>query len=195
MLGGPVLLNRSLFRSIILRSGILRSGVLCLGALCLGALCLGMPLMAACSRTSAAPAGRSGRGGEGAAAPVVVATVTQKDVPVDVDAIGNVEAFSTISVRSQVTGQLMDVRFREGDFVRKNDHLFSIDPRPFQAQLEQAQANLTRDQALLAQAKAQLTRDASQAEYQQLTAERTGQLNQRGIISKDQAEQARAVCG
>jgi len=151
-----------------------------------------MPFVAACSRTSAAPASRGGRG-DGAPAPVVIATVAQRDVPVDVDAIGNVEAFSTISVRSQVTGQLIDVRFREGDFVRKSDHLFSIDPRPFQAQLEQAQANLTRDQALLAQAKAQLTRDATQAEYQQLTAERTGQLNQRGIISKDQAEQARAA--
>jgi multidrug efflux system membrane fusion protein len=155
-------------------------------------LCLGLPLVAACSRTSAAPAARGGRGGDGGAAPVVVATVTQKDVPIDVDAIGNVEAFETISVRSQVTGELTDVLFREGDFVHKGDHLFSIDRRPFEAQLEQAQANLTRDQALLAQSKAQLTRDSAQAEYSQLTAERTLQLNQRGIVSKDQADQARA---
>jgi multidrug efflux system membrane fusion protein len=122
-----------------------------------------------------------------------VAKVTQKDVPIDVDAIGNVEAFETISVRSQVTGQLTEVRFREGDFVRKGDHLFSIDRRPFEAQLEQAQANFVRDQALLAQAKAQLTRDSAQAEYSQLTAERTAQLNQRGIISRDQADQSRSA--
>jgi multidrug efflux system membrane fusion protein len=114
-------------------------------------------------------------------------------VPIDVDAIGNVEAFETISVRSQVTGELTEALFREGDFVHKGDHLFSIDRRPFEASLEQAKANLTRDQALLAQAKAQLTRDSAQAEYQQLTAERTSQLNQKGIVSRDQADQARAA--
>jgi multidrug efflux system membrane fusion protein len=123
---------------------------------------------------------------------VVVAQAQQKDVPVDIDGIGNVEAYSTISVRSQVTGTLMEVFFHEGDFVKKGDHLFTIDPRPYQALLEQAQANLVRDQALLVQAEANLARDAANAEYQQLSAERTAQLTQRGILSKDQAEQVRA---
>src|SRR5436190_23207119 len=82
---------------------------------------------------------------------VVVAKAAQRDVPVDIDGIGNVEAYSTISVRAQVTGQLTDVLFNEGNFVKKGDHLFTIDPRPFQAQLEQAEANLKRDQALLSQ--------------------------------------------
>ena len=158
-----------------------------------GWLCLTLPLMSACSRTSAAPAGGGrGRGEGGGGVPVVVAQVTQKDVPVDIDGIGNVEAYSTISVRAQVTGQLTDVLFREGDFVRKDDLLFRIDQRPFEAQVEQAVANFKRDQALLAQAEAQLTRDASNAEYMQLTAERNAQLNARGIISKDQAEQSRS---
>src|SRR5438477_3484663 len=154
-----------------------------------GLLCLALPL-AACSGTSAAPA--RGRGGEGGAVPVVVARVTQRDVPVDIDGIGNVEAYSTISVRAQVTGQLTEALFREGDFVKNGDHLFTIDPRPFQAQLEQAQANLKRDQALESQAEAQLARDAANAEYMQLSAERNATLNARGIISKDQAEQARS---
>src|SRR5438093_9908944 len=121
-----------------------------------GFVLLAAALASACSGTSAAPA--RGRGGEGGPVPVVVAQATQRDVPVDIDAIGNVEAYSTISVRAQVTGQLTEVRFHEGDFVRKNEHLFTIDPRPFQAQLDQAQANLKRDQALLDQAEAQLTR-------------------------------------
>ena len=82
--------------------------------------------------------------------------------------------------------------FHEGDSVKKGDHLFTIDPRAFQAQLEQAEANLKRDEALLSQAEAQLGRDAANAEFAQLTAERQAQLTERGIISKDQAQQASA---
>jgi multidrug efflux system membrane fusion protein len=158
------------------------------------ALTLTLPLLSACSRTAAAPAG-GGRGGRGdsGGVPVVVAQVTQKDVPVDIDGIGNVEASSTISVRAQVTGQLTDVLFHEGDFVKKGDHIFSLDARPFEAMLQQAQANLVRDQALLSQAEANLTRDASNAEYSQLTSERQALLATRGILSKDQADQSRAA--
>jgi multidrug efflux system membrane fusion protein len=119
--------------------------------------------------------------------------VTEKDVPIDLAAIGNVEAFVTNSVRSQVTGTLVEVAFHEGDVVKQGQLLFNLDRRPFEAALAQAEANLTRDKALLAQAEAQLSRDASNAEYQQLTAERQAQLTQRGILSKDQAEQARAA--
>jgi multidrug efflux system membrane fusion protein len=151
---------------------------------------------AACSSGTSAATGGGGRGGrgraDGAAVPVVTAAVAQKDVPVDIAAIGNVEAYSTISVRAQVTGLLTEVRFHEGDFVKKGEHLFTIDPRAYQAQLDQVEANLKRDQAQLSQAEAQLNRDAVNAEYAQLTADRQGQLNGRGIISKDQAQQASA---
>jgi multidrug efflux system membrane fusion protein len=141
----------------------------------------------------AAAAGRGGRGrGGGGAQPVVVAKVSQKDVPVDIAAVGNVEAFVLVTVRSQITGQLDKVFIHEGDMVRKGDPLFTIDPRPYQSALEQAAANLTRDQALLNQAEAQLARDASNAEYQQLTAERQGQLAAKGIISKDAADQVKS---
>jgi multidrug efflux system membrane fusion protein len=136
--------------------------------------------------------GGRGRGGDGGPAPVVTAKVTEKDVPVDIAAIGNVEAYATISVRSQVTGQLTDISFQEGDFVRQGQSLFTLDRRPFEAALAQADANLTRDKALLAQAEAQLSRDAANAEYQQLSSERQAQLNTRGIVSKDQADQSRA---
>ena len=154
---------------------------------------------AACgSNTSAAGpgggggGGRRGRGADTGAAPVVTTKVGEKDVPVDLAAIGNVEAYATISVRSQVTGQLQDIPFREGDFVKKGELLFTLDRRPFEAALQQAEANLTRDKALLAQSEAQLARDASNAEYQQISAERQATLTERGIISKDQAQQARA---
>jgi membrane fusion protein, multidrug efflux system len=123
----------------------------------------------------------------------VTATVGQRDVPVDIDAIGNVEAYSSISVRAQITGQLTEVNFAEGDSVKKGDHLFTIDPRPFEAQLEQAMASLKRDEALLGQAEAQLGRDAANAEYAQVASERQAELTERGIISKDQAQQAGAL--
>jgi len=123
---------------------------------------------------------------------VVTAKVSERDVPVDIAAIGNIEAYAAISIRSQVTGQLTEVAFREGDFVSRGQQLFTLDRRPIEAALAQAEANLTRDKALLAQAEAQLSRDAAGAEYQQLAAERQNQLRDRGIISRDQAEQAAA---
>jgi len=92
-----------------------------------------------------------------------------------------------------VTGQLTEVNFAEGDYVKKGDHLFTIDPRPFEAQLDQAMASLKRDEALLSQAEAQLGRDAANAEYAQVASERQAELTDRGIISKDQAQQAGAL--
>jgi multidrug efflux system membrane fusion protein len=166
-----------------------------------GFLIVGVAIIASgCNRTAAEGTGgpggpgggRSGRGGRGGVQPVVIAKATQRDVPVDIAAVGNVEAYTLITVRSQITGTLDQVFIHEGDLVKKGDLLFTIDPRPLQSMLDQAQANLARDQALLNQAEAQLARDASSAEYQQLAAERQSQLAARGIISKDANEQARA---
>jgi len=137
--------------------------------------------------------GGGGRGGGGAAQPVVVTKATQRDVPVDLAAVGNVEAYASVSVRSQVTGQLQEAFFHEGDIVKKGDKLFAIDQRPLEAALDQAVANLTRDQALLNQADAQLARDTANAEYQQASADRQAALIQKGIVSKEQADQARAA--
>src|SRR5215470_15546229 len=156
----------------------------------------------ACSRTDASSGtppggggggrgGRGGRGGgEGGPVPVVTAAVQQRDVPVEVAAIGNVEAFETVSVRSQVTGVVTEVMFHEGDFVKKGDHLFTVDPRPYEAMLEQAKANLARDEALLAQSQAQLARDKAQTDYLQQTSQRNAELAERGILSKDMLQQS-----
>lgn len=109
--------------------------------------------------------------------PVTVATVAQKTMPVEVHAIGNVEAYSTVNVKSQVEGQLERVDFKEGQEVKQGALLFSIDPRPFQATLHQAEANLARDIALEKNAAAQ--------------AERYTKLYEAGIVSKDQYDQFR----
>jgi multidrug efflux system membrane fusion protein len=170
-------------------------------ALLIGSVALSLTV-AACSQTSAQQSetdggGRGGGrgrfgGGRGGAQPVVVATVTQKDVPVEISAVGNVEASTMIAMRSQVTGVLESVGFHEGDFVRKGTVLFTIDRRPLKASLQEAEANLVRDQALVNQAEAQLARDASNAEYQMVTAERQATLVQKGLVAKDTGDQARA---
>ena len=123
---------------------------------------------------------------------MTTAAVQQRDVPVEVAAIGNVEAFESVSVRSQVTGMVNEVMFHEGDFVKKGDQLFTIDPRPYQALLEQAKANLVRDEALLAQSQAQLARDQAQSDYLQQTTQRNAELAERGILSKDMLQQSQA---
>jgi membrane fusion protein, multidrug efflux system len=145
---------------------------------------------------SAAPGsggGKSGRGrGAGGDVPVTVAVAILKNVPVEVQVIGNVEAYSTISVKAQVTGQLMDVFFHEGDYVKKGDKLFAIDRRPLEAALNQAKANLAKDEAVLGQSQANLARDSAQARYAGAQAVRYAELFKNGIISRDQAEQLRA---
>lgn len=104
------------------------------------------------------PAKPSGRSTSQAAVPVAVASVVREDVPIKLTALGAVAAFNTVTVRPRVDGQLMEVKFREGQFVKRGDLLAEIDPRPFQVQLEQAQGQLAKDQAQLANAQLDLTR-------------------------------------
>jgi multidrug efflux system membrane fusion protein len=143
--------------------------------------------------------GGRGRGDGGGPVPVVVATVAQKDVPINIDVIGNVEAYSTISVKAQLGGQLTKVYFQEGDYVKKDDQLFTIDPRPYQAQLSQVQAqlsqaraNLARDTAALGQSEANLARDNANEKYAQVEAGRYAKLFEQGIISREQTDQVHA---
>jgi multidrug efflux system membrane fusion protein len=133
--------------------------------------------------------GQRRRGAMEGAAPVVVATAVQKSVPVEIAAVGNVEAYSTISVRGQVSGQLTKVYFHEGDFVKKGDLLFEIDPRPLEAAVKQAEATLARDTAALHQYEANLARDMANERYAKSQAERYGTLFRDGVMSKDQMEQ------
>jgi multidrug efflux system membrane fusion protein len=154
--------------------------------------------LAGCSSTGVSAGGQGGgRGGKKGFGwgdvPVTVATVGQRTVPVEEQVIGNVEAYSTISVKAQVSGQLTEMHFKEGDFVKKNDLLFVIDPRPFQAALDQAIATVAKDEAVLGQAKATLARDEANLRYQKATADRYAALFQGGIISKDQSEQLAAT--
>src|SRR6266567_821119 len=111
------------------------------------------------------------------AVPVTVAAVVAKTMPVRLIAIGNVEPFTTVSIKARVDGQLLSVKFKEGDEVRQGAVLFEIDSRPFAASLRQAQANLLKDKALLDRAAEQEKR------YKDLLA--------KNFISPDAYEQVR----
>ncbi len=136
--------------------------------------------------------GGRGRGGEGGPVPVVVATVGEKTVPINIDVIGNVEAYSTISVKPQISGQLTKVSFQEGDFVKKDDLLFTIDSRPYEAQLNQLEANIARDTAALGQAEANLARDTANQKYAETQAGRYQKLFESGVVSREQTDQQRS---
>ncbi len=103
--------------------------------------------------------------------PVTVATAQQKDMPLQLRAIGNVQPLQTVAVRALVGGQLTRVWFREGQEVRRGEMLFTIDPRPYQAELAQAQANLARDEAQLRNAEAERTRYAELVKKDYVTRE------------------------
>lgn len=90
--------------------------------------------------------------------PVLAATVVEKTVPVELKAIANVEAYSTVSIKSRLAGQLVKVNFKEGQDVKEGDLLFVIDPRPYEAALKQAEANLERDKALANKARSDAAR-------------------------------------
>jgi membrane fusion protein, multidrug efflux system len=114
-----------------------------------------------------------------AGAPVRVATVASRTMPVELQAIGNVEAISTVSIKAQISGQLMRVHFKEGDFVKKGQLLFTIDRAPFEAALRQAEGALARDEA--------------QALNSKLDAERYQGLGKQGVASKQQVDAAAAA--
>src|SRR5581483_5323446 len=88
---------------------------------------------------------------ERGAVPVLVATAQEKTVAARIHAIGRVEAYSTVEIKAQVSGEVIGVHFKEGQDVKKGDLLFTIDPRPFQAALAQARASLAKDEAQMAQ--------------------------------------------
>jgi membrane fusion protein, multidrug efflux system len=108
-----------------------------------------------CSNKDAPAAAKSKADKGPPAAPVVVAEVTQQTVPLRVQAIGNVEPYTTVSVKARVDGQIVDAPFRDGQDVVKDQPLFQIDARPLQALLKQAEANLLRDKAQLERARSQ----------------------------------------
>jgi membrane fusion protein, multidrug efflux system len=135
-------------------------------------------ILAACggSNTKSAQAGTTPQ-----AVPVAVATAERRDVPVYLSGLGSVTAFNTVSLKTRVDGQIVQIAFKEGQLVKQGDLLLVIDPRPYQVALEQAEANLARDQAQLKNAQIDLDR------YQGLYKD--------GVVSQQQYDSQRALVG
>jgi multidrug efflux system membrane fusion protein len=107
---------------------------------------------------SPASAARQGRFAAGAATPVGLATVAKGDIPVVIRALGNVTALNTVNVKTQITGQLIKVEFKEGQMVKQGDLLALVDPRPYDVALQQAIGQQQKDDALLKNAYVDLDR-------------------------------------
>ena len=120
---------------------------------------------------------------------MTVATAARESVPIELRAVGTAEASETVEIRSQITGQLMSVRFQEGGEIQKGDLLFEIDPRPYQQILRQAEDAVARDQAQLRQAEANRARDTAQAKNAAAIAQRYEELSKTGVISREQYDQ------
>ena len=139
---------------------------------------LGGLFLSACSNSGNTPS--RARANTPQTIPVTVAAVLRQDLPVYLSGLGSVAAYYTVSVRSRVDGQLVDIKFKEGESVKQGALLAVIDPRPYQVQLEQAQAQLFKDQASL--------RDA------QLNYERyKGLLQNSGAMSQQQVDTQQAT--
>ena len=136
-------------------------------ALC--AACAVLVIIAACSGKEKA---------EKPPAPVTAATAAGKSMPVQIAAIGNVQAYQSVAVKALVGGELVQVQFKEGDFIKQGDLLLVIDPRPYEAAVRQAEANLARD-----------TAQAKNAAYQ---ARRYGALLKEKTSSQEQFDLAKA---
>ena len=141
-------------------------------------------LIAGCSAEKASPAANQPQ-----AAPVLVSKAVLKSVPIEIQAVGNAEAYSLISVKAQVGGELTIVDFKEGAEVRKGDRLFVIDPRPYEAQVAQAEATLARDRAQFQAAQANLSKEMAQEEYAKAQAKRYSELLQKGLLAPESSEQ------
>ena len=109
--------------------------------------------------------------------PVTAVYAVRKQMPVRISAIGSVQAVSSVDVDARVGGQLMEAYFKEGQYVRKGQPMLLIDPRPFRIALEQAQANLLRDQA--------------QLQYEESTLRRYQKLVAKDYVTKDQYDQVK----
>lgn len=129
----------------------------------LAALVLGVVLWHKGDKTTSSDSTSQAAAGKKDPVPVLTAAATMESIPLEIRNIGNVEAFSVVNVIAQVGGQLSNVHFTQGQDVKAGDLLFQIDPRPYQAQLNQAEANVVRDQSLIHSAQANLERDMAQA--------------------------------
>src|ERR1041385_8230863 len=125
-------------------------------------------------------------------APVVVSTAVSQDVSNYMDALGKIVARETVSIQPQVSGRIITIHFADGANVKRGQLLFTIDPRPFEANLKQAQANLAKDIAAKKQAEANLAREVAREKWGLTQVDRYRTLVEQGVVPREQYQQLRA---
>lgn len=123
--------------------------------------------------------------------PVAVTAAMVQDVPIYLDEIGKCVAREVVSVQPQVSGPITAIHFTDGSDLKIGDMLFTIDPRPFEAELQRAEANLARDTAMEKQAEANLAKDTIQAKNGEVQAQRYADLIKQEGVTKEQYDQVR----
>jgi len=121
-----------------------------------------------------------------------VSTAVSQDVSNYMDALGKIVAREVVSIQPQVSGRITQIHFTDGANVAKGQLLFTIDPRPFEANLQQSQANLSKDTAAKKQAEANLAREIARENWGRAQVQRYGTLVEQGVVAKEQYEQLRA---
>jgi membrane fusion protein, multidrug efflux system len=141
----------------------------------------------------AACSNKAAQGGfERPPAPVSTAVAAAQDVPTYLDAIGKTVAREVVSIQPQVSGRITAIHFTDGANVKKGQLLFTIDTRPFEANLRQAQANVAKDGALKKQAEANLAKEVAQANWGEVQVKRYRTLVEQGVVAREQYEELRA---
>jgi multidrug efflux system membrane fusion protein len=151
------------------------------------------PKIIAATSAAPAPASKGGKKGASGAVPVVAAKARRGDIAVYITGLGSVIPINTVTVKSRVDGQLMQVLYHEGDVVHEGDRLVEIDPRPYQVQLEMAEGQQARDQATLDNARVDLDRYTkllaqNAIPEQQLATQKATLAQAEGVVKSDQAQ-------
>ena len=158
-----------------------RDFLLAIPLLVMGVFCV------SCSNKAAQPAS------ERPPAPVATTVAVAQDVPTYLEALGKTVAREVVSIQPQVSGRITKIHFVDGTNVKKGDMLFTIDPRPFEANLSQAKANVSKDLALKKQAEANLASEIAKANWGKVQVDRYRTLVSQGVVSREQYEELRAT--
>lgn len=164
----------------------MKQGIVWLAVLCLVA--------SGCPKSAGGPAGApGGAGGAKPPAPVRMAEATVRSMPVELGNIATVEPIATVEIKAQISGEIVEVLFKEGEMVTEGQELFRIDPRPYEAALKMAEAKSARARAMQEEARAEMARNQAEAENMKTELGRNKTLLERDMVTREEFDTARTA--